>query len=89
MNAATLFGNAGRPRDALAQARLAWQPTADVGVGTVLVQAAAAAGELDEARRTLDEMLARTAPGDANTRAQIEALRAQLPAASPAPDPAD
>jgi hypothetical protein len=89
MNAATLFGNGGRPQDALAQARLAWQPSADVGVGTVLVQAAAAAGELDEARRTLDEMVTRTSPRDASTRAQIEALRAQLPPASPAPAAVD
>ncbi len=89
MNAATLYGNAERPDDALAQARLAWQPEADVGVGAVLVRIAAGQGRLDEANRTLDEMLARTAAGDATSRAQIEALRMQLPPAPPtAPEPA-
>jgi hypothetical protein len=85
MNAATLYGNAERPDDALAQARLAWQREADVGVGAVLVRIAAGQGRLDEANRTLDEMLARTAAGDATSRAQIEALRLQLPPAPPTP----
>jgi hypothetical protein len=83
MNAATLFGNAGRLQDALEQARLAWQPTADVGVGAVLVRSHLALGERREAERVLDEMSLRLLPHQESERASIEQLRLQARGSAP------
>lgn len=86
MLAAELFQTAGQKELALAQARLAWQPTADTGVGVVLVRALHALGRNDEAEQVLDQMLQRVGRYQYAERVGIEQLRTQLRAAGAAPE---
>lgn len=81
MLAAELFQTAARPELALVQAQQAWQPSADAGVGVVLVRALHALERNDEAEKVLDQMLARTNSLQRAEREGIEQLRAQLRAA--------
>lgn len=75
MITAKQLARANRLPEALAQARLAWQPTADVGVGSVLVQIYALMDMPDEAEATLQEMESRLGRFEQMGFTEIQRLR--------------
>lgn len=85
MLAAQQLARANRLPEALEQAKLAWQPTADVGVGSVLVQIYALMGMPEDAERTLQEMENRLGSFESMGFAEIQRLRESvIPNLSPA-----
>ncbi|HEY1036500.1 MAG TPA: hypothetical protein VGE09_16110 [Pseudoxanthomonas sp.] len=70
--AAKLFGHAALWEQAEAQATLAWQPTADAGVGFYLANLQARGGRLEQAQATLGDVAARTHCNDTRGRAEID-----------------
>jgi hypothetical protein len=78
--AARLYGRDGRWREALSQAKLAWQPNADAAAGGFLSRAYAHNGMLDEAERTYSETKARTNPYKTDDMEGLQNLREFLDA---------
>lgn len=70
--AARLYAHGGHWAQAEAQAALAWQPTADAGVGFYLAQLQARDGRLEQAQATLADVAARTHCNDTRGRAEID-----------------
>ncbi len=70
--AAKLYGHGGHWAQAEAQAALAWQPTADAGVGFYLAQLQARDGRLEQAQATLADVAARTHCNDTRGRTEID-----------------
>ena len=70
--AAKLFGYGAHWAQAEAQAMLAWQPTADAGVGFYLAQLQARDGRLEQAQATLADVATRTHCNDTRGRAEID-----------------
>lgn len=70
--AAKLFGHGALWEQAEAQATLAWQPTADAGVGYYLANLQARGGRLEQAQSTLGDVAARTHCNDTRGRAEID-----------------
>ncbi|MCF7222041.1 hypothetical protein [Marilutibacter chinensis] len=72
------LAQAGRGADALTQARLAWQPGADIAVGSTLVQLAVQQGDTELARRTVVEMAARSGRFDQLALAEVARMQAYI-----------
>ncbi|WP_447940458.1 hypothetical protein [Pseudoxanthomonas mexicana] len=70
--AAKLFGHGALWEQAEAQATLAWQPTADAGVGFYLANLQARGGRLEQAQATLGDVAARNHCNDTRGRAEID-----------------
>jgi hypothetical protein len=73
--AANLYGRAGDWKNALVQAKLAWQPSADPAAGGFLARAYAHNGMLDLAERTYAEVARRIRPDDINGKLGLAELR--------------
>jgi hypothetical protein len=73
--AARLYGRVSRWGDALAQAKLAWQPNADAAVGGFLSRAYANNDMPDEADRIYAETKSRTNPNNSDDMAGLAELR--------------
>lgn len=76
--ATQVLASAGRPAEALEQARMAWQPTADFAVGSSLVQLALHQGDLPLAERTIEEMKLRAGKHEDLAIAEISRMQSLL-----------
>ena len=79
--AARLYASADKWKRALAQALLAWQPSADAPVGAFLVRAYVYNGMLAKAQRTFAEVAKRIDPDNTNDRNGLVELRRFLESA--------